>query len=335
MSVMALFLTGCQKEEDTPIKAVYTSMEAMAFDEALEQLEALEVNRSNRQEISRLKGICYMGMGQYEAAVEALETALSYNEGFLYEVDYDINQYLAVAYNSLGRLEEAEHVYSAMADLRPKDAEVHFSHGIVLLKLGRYEDSKAAFDRAVALEPTNYDYVIDIYKAFYKYGYPGLGMEYVESAMKNQGTMSDYDKGRMLYHTEQYNQAVAALENVDKKDYPDAALYLGMSYEAMGDYNYAASVYNSTIANSTNPALYNQLGLCQMKRGAFQEALTAFQAGLECEDTSLRQSLRFNEAIAYEYLADFETARKLLTAYLKDYPNDAEAQREMQFLETR
>ena len=103
----------------------------------------------------------------------------------------------------------------------------------------------------------------------------------------------------------------------------------------MGDYNYAASVYNSGMENSANPALYNQLGLCQMKRGAYAEALAAFQAGLQCEDASLQQSLRFNEAIAYEYLSDFEKAGELLSAYLKDYPNDEAAQREYEFLKTR
>ena len=61
----------------------------------------------------------------------------------------------------------------------------------------------------------------------------------------------------------------------------------------------------------------------------------AFQAGLQCEDASLQQSLRFNEAIAYEYLSDFEKAGELLSAYLKDYPNDEAAQREYEFLKTR
>ena len=330
-----IFLTGCQENKEEPLKAVYTSIEGMSYEDALTQLDALEANRSNRQEIARLKGICYMGLGQYESAVEELESALAYNEGFLHDVDYDINQYLAVAYFNLGRYEEAEHVYSAMADLKPKNAEVHFSHGIVLLELGNYEESKAAFDKAVELEPTNYDRIIDIYKAFYQYGYPGLGMEYVEAAMNSQNSMNDYDKGRMLYHIGKYNEAVLALEKINRESYEDAALYLGMSYEAMGDYNYAASVYNSGIENSTNPALYNQLGLCQMKRGAYEEALKAFQMGLQCEDTSMKQSLRFNEAVAYEYVADFETARELLEAYLKDYPNDTEAQRELQFLKTR
>ena len=108
--MMSLMLTGCNKEKEDPIRAVYTSIEAMSYEEALEQLSAIEADRGNRQELSRLSGICYMGLGQYDAAVEALETALSYNDGFVREVDYDINQYLAAAYYNLGKFEEAEQV---------------------------------------------------------------------------------------------------------------------------------------------------------------------------------------------------------------------------------
>ncbi len=336
LAMAGMLFTGCNKEaEENPLQAVYTTMEEKAYADALVQLEGIETTRSNRQEIARLQGICYIGTGQYPEAVEALEAALSYNEGFLQEVDYDINRYLAVAYYNLEQYEDAEHVYEAMAALKPKDAQVHFMHGVTLMELGDYEAGREAFDRTVALEPDNYDRIIEIYKALYQFGYRELGLEYVEEAMNSSAGMNDYDKGRMYYHTEQYNQAVSALENVDKDAYEDAALYLGMSYEAMGDYNYAASVYNSGIKNSTDPALFNQLGLCQMKRGAYEEALAAFKQGLACEDASFRQELRFNEVVAYEYLADFETARELMEAYLKDYPNDAEAKREYEFLKTR
>lgn len=331
-----LFLTGCKTDENEALlHAVYTSIEAMSYQDALEQLEQIETNRKDKQEIARLNGICYMGLGSYDAAVEALETALSYNDGFLYDVDYDINEYLAVAYANLGRYEEAEHVYRAIADLRPKDAEIRFAHGVVLLRLERHEESTEEFDAAISLEPTNYDRIIDIYKALYQFGYPSQGLAYVENAIASQTNISDYDKGRMLYHVGNYNEAVLSLEKVDWKQNQDAAWYLGMSYEAMGDYNYAASVYNSVIEMCTNPALYNQLGLCQMKRGAYQEALEAFQNGLACEDTSMRQSLRFNEVAAYEYLSDFQTAAVLMESYLKDYPNDTDAQREYMFLKTR
>ena len=330
-----MVLTGCGNKEEKPINAVYASIEAMAYEEALAQLEAIEADRSNRQEIARLTGICQMGLGDYEAAVEALETALSYNDGFVHEADYDINQYLAVAYYNLEKFEDAEHVYSAIAALKPKDAQVHFSHGVTLLELGDYEAGREAFDRAVSLEPTNYTRIIDIYKAFYKYGYAALGMEYVEEAMENQESMSDYDKGRMFYHVGKYNEAVTVLEKLDKKKYEDVSLYLGMCYEAMGDYNYAASVYNGGLENSTNPALYNQLGLCEMARLDYQKALDAFQSAMKIENNGMMQTLLFNEIMAYEYLGEYQKAAVLMESYLKNYPDDETALREQQFLSTR
>lgn len=330
-----ILLTGCGKEKEAPMQGIYASIQAMSYEEALGQLDEIEVKRGNRQELSRLAGICYMGMGMYEEAADALETALSYNTGFLQDIDYDINEYLAAAYYNLGQYENAEHVYSAIVELQPENADAYVSYGITLLKLGRYEESKAAFDQAVSLEPSDYDQIIEIYEAFYEFGYSELGLEYVENAINTKTNMDNYDRGRMLYHVGRYSEAVSALEKVDTKSHADAALYLGMTYEATGDYNYAASVYMSGMETSTNPALYNRLGLCQMKRGAYEEALQAFQQGLMCEDTSLNQSLRFNEAVAYEYVGDFKAAKALMEAYLKDYPNDTKAQREYQFLQTR
>ena len=132
-----------------------------------------------------------------------------------------------------------------------------------------------------------------------------------------------------------YSEAISSLEKAEQKKHKDIPLYLGMCYEAMGDLNYAASIYTSGMESSTNPALYNQLGLCQTKLKNYEAALEAFQKGLLCEDESYTQSLRYNEAVTYEYMADFATAKRLMEAYLTDYPNDAVAKREFQFLQTR
>lgn len=333
MSIM--FLTGCGKDTKVAMEEIYALVESMDYEDALAKLENLQDNRIYKQEISRLTGICYMGLGQYSDAVAALEKALSYNNGFVRKVDYDINQYLAVAYYNLGRVEDAAHVYGAMADMKPKNADAHYLYGLMQLELGDYEGCKASFDKAVNLEPDNYERIAKMYQAFYKFGYGDLGLEYVDEALYATDNISEYDKGVLLYYVGRYSEAISALEKADAKKHKDVPLYLGMSYEAMGDYNYAAKVYTNGMEGSTNPALYNQLGLCQSKLRNYEAALEAFQKGLLCEDESYKQSLRYNEAVTYEYLADFETAKTLMKAYLEDYPNDAEAQREYQFLETR
>lgn len=334
-SMSFALLVGCGKEKEEPMQEIYALVEGMDYEEALLKLDALENEHKNKQEIYRVTGICYMGLGQYEEAVTALETALQYNNGFLRNVDYDINQYLAVAYSNLGRASDAAHVYSAIVNLKPKDAQMQYLYGVTLLEAGEYEASKEAFDKAVSLEPTDYERIAEIYKAFYKYGYGELGLAYVEQALSEESGINAYDKGRLLYYVGRYSEAISSLEKAEQKKYKDIPLYLGMCYEAMGDYNYAASIYTAGMENSTNPALYNQLGLCQTKLRDYEAALEAFQKGLLCEDESYKQSLRFNEAVTYEYLADFQTAKKLMEAYLADYPNDAKAQREYQFLQTR
>lgn len=85
--------------------------------------------------------------------------------------------------------------------------------------------------------------------------------------------MSSYDQGRIYYYLGRYQEAYAALEKARSEGSGgvEAYLYLGRAYEATGDYNYAATVYNSYIAQDTTEAeVYNQLGLCELKLGDYQ-----------------------------------------------------------------
>ena len=84
------------------------------------------------------------------------------------------------------------------------------------------------------------------------------------------------------------------MEKAQENGGAEAASLLGQTYEALGDYNYAASVYNTYLQNKTPDAsLYNQLGLCKLKGGDYEAALAAFQAGLEVEGNTTRRSLRW------------------------------------------
>lgn len=313
-------------------ETVYTLIEDMKYEEALALLETLDLGD---QESLRVAGICYMGQGQYEEAVEAFEEALACNNGFIYDIDYDINRYLAVAYNKLGEYEKAEQVYAAICALQPKDSDAWYMHGVTYLELGQYESAVECFDTAVGLAPTDYDLMISIYQALAQYGYRTLGEEYIADILDNSTTIGDYDRGRILYYTGEYSQAIVYLEKVKSQGTQDVILYLAMSYEALGDYNYAANVYTSGLELGESAVLYNQLGLCQLKRGLCEEALEAFTSGLACNDTSLRQNLRYNQIVAYEMLGDFATAKELMESYISDYPGDEEAQREALFLESR
>ena len=148
--------------------------------------------------------------------------------------------------------------------------------------------------------------------------------------------MDKYVSGRIYYFLGEYQNAYMALEEAREKGGAESYLYLGRAYEATGDYNYAANVYNSYLENNEgNAEMYNQLGLCEMTRGEYLKALEAFQAGMQLKDTAMMQTLSFNEIVAYEFLGEYRQAQVLMENYLKNYPDDEQAKREYEFLSTR
>jgi tetratricopeptide (TPR) repeat protein len=179
--------------------------------------------------------------------------------------------------------------------------------------------------------------LIQTYEILSDQGYIAEGEAILRDAMqRGEGKMSNYEKGRMCYYLGDYEQAAIYLEDARTQNTADVFLYLGRSYEAMGENNYASSVYNAYLSeNQSDAGLYNQLGLCEIARGNYETALTALQAGIQLENPDMTQALLYNEIIATEYLGDFQTAKTLMETYLRKYPDDQNAIREYEFLQTR
>ena len=72
-----------------------------------------------------------------------------------------------------------------------------------------------------------------------------------------------------------------------------------------------------------------------MHMGEYELALSSFQTAMDIEDNGMMQTLKFNEIVAYEYMEDYKTAAALMNSYLRAYPDDENAKREYEFLQTR
>lgn len=303
---------------------------------ALELLKLAEEAGENQRVVERSKGLAFMGLTEYEKAIEAFQKSLLYSNGILQDFDYDVKLYLAAAYTKAGRYEEAEDAYQAILDLKPDEKDAYFLRGNVRMYLDKFEEAKADFDRVVAKEPKNYDRIIHIYEILDSFGYREAGKAYLQAVLDSGAKIENSIIGRIYYYLGEYQKACMALEEAKSKGDVRSFLYLGKSYEATGDFNYAASVYSNYLAKyEGNAEIYNQLGLCEMAKGEYQRALEAFQAGMQLNDSSMQQNLSFNEIIAYEYLGDFKQAHILMNNYCKNYPDDERAKREATFLSTR
>ncbi|MDE5932115.1 MAG: tetratricopeptide repeat protein [Lachnospiraceae bacterium] len=337
-TVMLLLCAGCGAEEETDnISQGMAAIQNLEYDAALQYFEAALTANEDERQLCRGMGLAYMGLSQYENAVSYFERALQLSDGTPKDIDYDINYYLATAYFRNGQAEDAVGSYDAILALRPKEVEAYYLRGCVKLYSGNFEGAKLDFDQAIALDAQNYDRLIQIYIALVDNGYKDVGKEYFAQVIAdNEKSISDYDMGRIYYYLEDYENARNYLSKVKISANYEASLYLGRTYEALGDYEYASSLYNDyTLTDQSQPEIYNQLGLCRMQMGEYELALMAFQSAMSIEGNDMMQTLKFNEIVAYEYLEDYKTAAALMNDYLKSYPDDAVAQREYQFLKTR
>ena len=337
-AMMLMFCMACGAKEKTDnISLGMEAVQNLEYAEAIQYFNtALEENEDERL-VCRGMGLAYMGLSKYEEAIAYLEKALQLSDGSVRDIDYDINYYLATAYFKNGQAQDALQSYDAILALRPKEIEAYYLRGYVKLCGDNFESAKEDFDKTISLDPQNYDRLIQIYIALVDNGYREVGKEYLQQVIAdNEKSISNYDLGRIYYYLEDYESAKNYLSQVKISSDYEASLYLGRTYEALGDYNYAASIYNDYTLNDQSKAeIYNQLGLCRMQMEEYELALMAFQSAMNIEGNEMMQTLKFNEIIAYEYMKEYKTAAALMSDYLKTYPDDEAAQRENLFLKTR
>ncbi len=336
--MLCVCLAGCGADAPPSYtKQGMEAVEALDYDKALTLFQTAEENGEEKRLLYRGMGLAYLGKTDYEAAVAYLEAALQLGDGRVEDLDFDINYYLATAYYRNGRMQEAVGVYDAILGLRPEETNAYYLRGCVKLAEGNFDAAQADFDTAISKDPKNYDRMIRIYMVLEEYGYKEAGLVYLQNAMKeNEKSISDYDMGRICYYMGDYENARGFLEKLKTTTDYGAALYLGRTYEALGDYNYAASIYAGySEYDQTKAEIYNQLGLCRMQLKEYDAALSAFQTGMNIEGNDMMQTLKFNEAVTYEYMGDYKTAAALMNSYLRSYPDDETAKREYEFLQTR
>lgn len=150
-----------------------------------------------------------------------------------------------------------------------------------------------------------------------------------------------YEKGMEALEGGQYDEAAKQFKEAVEKGQNKADSYRGwgIALWETKDYEGAKEALESALKEGSKKTgtICNLLGSCELQSGNMEEAITYFEEGLNTEgnDDELTQAMRYNCIFAYEKLGDMDTVKSLLTDYVVDYPEDEEAVKEAQFLETR
>lgn len=290
------------------------------------------------QEAFRKLGIHNMNEGKYAEAVDAFQKALDQSQAVVSDMELDICYYKATAQYNSGDAKSAIATCDALIDYNKKDAKAYFIRGCVYLKQGDSENARKDYANALELSGNNYALYLSVYENLSGAGFENEAEELVTKALDLEAESAEdhRERGHIYLIREEYDNARTELDQAIKAGDTKARLYLAQVYDAQGDDKKAKSLYESYLEqNDSDTATMITLGEMQLESGKYQQALELFQQALEADEKENEKYLRRNEIICYENLLDFAHAKEKMASYVKDYPEDEEAQREHQFLQTR
>lgn len=294
-------------------------------------------DRNKEKDAYRQYGINCIENGSYDDAVDAFQKALNQSVGSIGEEELDICYYKAKAQYLSGDTDGAMETYTAIIDYNG-DSDAYYLRGCLYFAQNDSDKGMADFKKALSEDDENYELYIGIYETLSKYSMADQGNEYLQEALKLEAKDADdfMQVGRIYTILGDYDKAVENLQKAIDDKLVKANYYMGEAYQKKGD-NDSAQKYFQTYLDSGEADTYDlmNMGQAQMDSGNYDTAITYFKNALDMESVPNKQQIMKAMVIAYEYSGDFATAKSQMEEYMKEFPDDQDASREYQFLETR
>ena len=151
----------------------------------------------------------------------------------------------------------------------------------------------------------------------------------------------EYKDGIESLNNGKYEEAVTHLNKAVEEEYNigDALRGIGIAKWELQDYKGAVEAFRQALDNGAKEtsALYNLMGACMLKLEDPESAVSYYEKGIAVGYGAgeVIKEMRFNIIAAYEKLEDWENAKAKLAEYTEEYPDDEQAAKEAEFLETR
>ncbi|MBQ9767134.1 MAG: tetratricopeptide repeat protein [Lachnospiraceae bacterium] len=338
-----------QALEENPYKAEYYIEQGFSYAALGQYAEArtaflsavveqdLELTGQNNKRAWRGIGIAYYEEGNYTEAKTYFEKALA--EELLPELNADLRMYLADTLECEGDYAAAIAAYDTLLSEQEDYAAGYRARAYMKYVLGDYEESLADYEKAIALEPNNFDLYFGKYNVLEKLNRPAeqRALLTVLTEIENPTAEDSYFIAKARYFSGEHDEALLELTEAATNGYDDAHYYIGEIYRERSNYGEAVYHYTTYIGGSgaRDAAAYNQMAICLMHQEKYEEALEAVRAGQELSDALHGKQLLFNEIVILENLGDYNTAYVKAANFVRQYPEESRIQEELDFLSTR
>jgi len=263
--------------EINPVLELFTNGQ---IQEALDALDVLFKDYPDDALLFNIRGACYAGLGQKDAAVE------SYKKAVLLKPDYAKAHYnLGGALQEIGQLDDAVKGYESAIALEPENAEAHNNLGNVYRELEQLDAAINCYEKALVINP---NYV----QAHYSLGLSFQGLGKLEDTVKSYEQVIAIKPDFAGMHNnlgnvyKELGELGAAIKSYEKAiaiqpDFVEAYCNLGITYKEIGQLNAAINSFKEAIKIKPNYAeAHNNLGVIFKEEDKFNEAIKCYKSAL-------------------------------------------------------
>ncbi len=297
-----------------------------------------DAKQVNKELAGRKTGLEYIDKDDYDNAILAFNKALGERAGIVSNLEEDINFYKAFAQIEAGKTQDAIRTYTALIEYDEKNADAYYLRGCAYISTGKNKQAVSDFEQASKAKKDSGAMCAGIYEQLMSAGLSGEAASYLKQGLELKGddAASCLARGKLYLLSGDYEKAETELGNALELKDPAANLYLGRLFQAQDKGEEARSYYEAYLQDNPNDSkvLY-ELGQIAFLQGNFEEAVSWFEQGLSCKNILNKRALWTGRIAALEYAGNFPGALDEVNRYLEQYPNDAAAQKELLFLQSR
>lgn len=296
-----------------------------------------QITRRNNKMAYRGKAIAYFESSDYENAITFFEYALDIDE--LTDMDTDITMYLADALKYTGQYDKAIEYFDNVLK-KNETAKVYAAKAECEYVSGDYDKAYEDYEKAIKLDDTVYEYYFGMYNVCIAKGNKKEAAKVMENALSitSKSEEADFNKGKIYYMLGQMDKAKECLDKAKASGIAQADLYLGLVSSANNDSKGvidSLSEYVKTEEGRKSSNAYSLLAKAYIEERSFDKALDCANAGIKINDIGVMKDLKRAQISAYEGQGKFSKALKKAKEYIKQYPDDTDMEREIEFLNTR
>lgn len=279
------------------------------FEKAIPYFEAyFETTNSKTRDENYMLGYCYYVTGQYQKAIEPLETAARGKD----ELAQNAYYHLADSYIKTDQKDKARVAFESASDLDfnqdiKEDALFNYAKITYELSYSPFNETIKAFDKYISLYPNSerndaaYDYLVNVYMS-----------------------------------TNNYKEAIESIEKIKvkspavKKAYQRVTFYRGLELFNNLYYESAIDLFDQSLLNASNSKELNAAALfwkaeANYRLENYQQAISGFNQFLETSGAESRpefQTAHYNLAYAYFKLKNYNQASDHFQQFLDKNSGD-------------